>query len=357
LQNHRFDWGPRVPDSSLRILIVKLSAIGDVIHGLPVLNALRSHFPRSHISWVVEGRAGDLLRGHPALDRLIVIPRRWLASPKQIWSVWRTIHQHPPDVAVDLQCLARSAVMALLSGAPRRIGFAGTDGREFSRWLHTHLIQPKSEHVIDRNLELLRPLGIVQPRVRFDLPRFAGESQTVAQFMQKGGMPGNFAVINPGAGWASKRWEMDRFAQVADYLGKHHGLPSVVVWAGAQEKAWAEQIVGQVNRFAFLAPPTTLRELAELIRRATLFVGSDTGPLHLAAAVGTNCVGLFGPVSARRNGPYGNTHIAVQRMHLSGPSRMRRSAANDAMQAITAVDVYEACDQILQRDKVRQNCA
>jgi lipopolysaccharide heptosyltransferase I len=327
-------------------LIVRLSAIGDVLHGVPVLNALRAHFPRARLSWVVEGRAGELLRGHAALDRLIVAPRGWLKSPAAVWRLWRELRADRPDVALDLQGLARSALTACFSGARQRLGFAGKDGREFSRWLYTTLVQPTAAHVIDRNLQLLRPLGIHQPAVRFDLPGYEAETLTIAHYVWQRAL-GPFAVINPGAGWPSKRWEMDRFAAVAAHLGQHHGLPSVVVWAGAEERAWAEQIVRAAAGHAFLAPDTTLRELAALLRRACLFVGSDTGPMHLAAAVGTPCVALFGPVAARRNGPYGPGHIAVQQMCLTGSRRRRRGADNATMRAIAVADVTEACDRVL----------
>ncbi len=339
-----------MPESPSRILVVKLSAIGDVIHGLPVLNALKGHFSDAHITWVVEGRTGDLLRGHPALDRLIIAPRGWLKNPKAVWTLRQQLLQAQPHVALDLQGLARSAFMAWLSGAPRRIGFAGCDGREFSRWLHNDFVQPRKVHVIDRNLELLQPLGIENPAVRFGLPIFQPEHFKIQAYRRSFGMLGPFAVINPGAGWPSKRWEMNRFGRVAQYLGQVYQLPSLVVWAGQQEKIWAEEIVSESAGFARLAPPTTLRELAELVRSAKLFVGSDTGPLHLAAALGTKSVGLFGPVSAQRNGPYGKGHVSVQKVCLSGSSRLRRNADNEAMRAISVDDVMNACDQILQKE-------
>src|SRR5438132_14009284 len=111
-----------------RILIVRLSAIGDVVHGIPVLNALRAHFPAAFLGWVVEGRSADLLRGHPALDRVIQVPRKWLKSPRAVWRLRRELHDLNFDIAIDLQCLTKSAIAARLSGAKRRIGFGGADG-------------------------------------------------------------------------------------------------------------------------------------------------------------------------------------------------------------------------------------
>lgn len=336
-----------------RIVIVKLSAIGDVVHTLPVLHALRLQLPQAHISWVVEGRAGDLLQDHPALDRLIRLPRGWLKQPAAVWKLWQDLQTVQADVAIDVQCLARSAIVAWLSGAAQRIGFDGPDNREMSRWLHNRLVRPTTTHVIDRNLQLLLPLGIEDPPVRFDLPAFPSETAAMQRFLREMGLHLPFVVLNPGAGWPSKRWENDRFAAVARYIGGRFQMRSVVVWAGSEEHAWAEQIVAQADGHALLAWPTTLRELTALLRRARLFISADTGPLHIASAVGTPCIGLFGPVSARRNGPYGPQHIALQRVCLKGTSRQRRNASNDSLRAISVEDVVAACEQLLQRQQRR----
>lgn len=333
-----------------RILIVKLTAIGDVIHAMPVACALREKFPDAYIAWLAEGRAGDLLAGHRAIDRRIVAPRRWIKSPSAVWHLRRQLRGQQFDIALDLQGLTKSAVAAWLSGARRRIGFGGELGRELSTWLNRQRVVPKSAHVVDRYLELLAPLGIEDPAVRFQVPRFPDAATNVERFLARTRLVGPLAVINPGAGWPSKRWPADRLGVVAKYLGERQDVPSVVVWAGDEERQWAEEIVALAAGHAHLAPPTSLAELAELARRACLFVGADTGPLHLAAAVSTPCVGLFGPMPAQRNGPYGAQHIAIQRAHMDGcTSRQRRTATNATMLAISVDDVTAACDSILAR--------
>lgn len=332
-----------------RILIVKLTAIGDVLHALPVACALREHFPDSYIAWLAEGRAGDLLAGHKAIDRRFIAPRRWLKSPKAAWHLRRQLRGQKFDITIDLQGLAKSAVAAWFSGAPRRIGFGGEMAREQSWLLNREGVIPKSAHVVDRYLELLAPLGIEKPAVRFDVPRFAEAATNVERFLARERLIGNWAILNPGAGWPSKRWPADRLGLVARHLGETHQLPSVVVWAGEEELRWAEQIVQMSGGHARLAPATSLQELAELARRARLFVGADTGPLHLAAAVDTPCVGLFGPMPAERNGPYGGQHIAIQKMRMEGSSRTRRRASNETMLAIRVEDVCSACDALLSR--------
>lgn len=336
-----------------RILIVRLSAIGDVVHGLPVLNALRDAIPQAHLAWVVEGRTADLLRGHQALDELIVVPRRWLKSPREVWKLWRRLRASRFDVTIDLQGLSKSAVAARLSGARRRLGFDGADGREISRWLNNELVTPTAEHVVDRNLQLLGPLINGAHVARFDLPESPADAAFALQVRSELGLTGGHAVINPGAGWSSKLWPPDRFAAVARHLGHSRALSTLVVWGGEQERIWAEQIVAASAGYAKLAPPSTLCQLAALVRGARVFVGSDTGPLHIAVAVGTPCVGLFGPMPARRNGPYGAQHIAIQHVCLTGTSRERRSAGPESMLAISVAHVTAACDELLARDARR----
>lgn len=332
---------------SPRILIVRLSAVGDVIHGLPVLHALRERFPTAFLGWVVESRAAALLEGHPAIDELIIVPRGWLKSPSEVWRLRRRLRALRFDVSIDVQGLTKSALVGWLAGIKRRIGFDNEKGRELSRWLNNERVKAASRHVVDANLELLRPLGIERPAVRFDFPEREADGRMAEALIAANGWGGRFAILNPGAGWPSKLWPPDRFAAVARHLGAERGLPSLVVWAGATEKAWAETIVANADGFAKLAPPTSLLELAALARRSRLFVGSDTGPLHLAAAVGAACVGLFGPMPAWRNGPYGPKCIAIQKAEYQGPSRHRKTAPPTLMEAIGVSEVCEACDRLI----------
>ena len=333
--------------SSPRILIVRLSAIGDVIHGIPVACALREHFPQSHIAWMVEGRSADLLRGHKAIDEIINVPRGWLKSPAFVWRLRGQLRRERYDVAIDMQGLTKSALVAWMSGAKRRIGFSGWEGRELSARLNNELVAATTRHVVDINLELLRPLGITSPTVRFDLPETSADRAMAERLVAESPLRGGFAVINPGAGWPSKWWPRDRFAAVARYLGEREATPSLIVWAGPQEREWAEEIVSLSQGHARLAPATTLTELAAICRRARLFIASDTGPLHVAVAVGTPCVGLYGPVPAERNGPYGPQHASIQKMCLPTRSRERRTAGPESMEAIGVDDVCQACRRVL----------
>jgi heptosyltransferase-1 len=334
-----------------RFLIVRLSAIGDVIQAVPLACALRERFPEAYIAWAVEGPSGTLLEGHPAVDELICLRRGWLKSPRGVWRLRQHLRSRKFDIVLEAQGLTKAAVLAWLSGARRRIGFGQPWGRELSRWLNTEIVPTGDVHIVERNLRLLRPLGIESPRVRFDLPEQEVDRRAAEAMLRALGIGEAFAVINPGAGWPSKLWPTARYAAVAEYLGRQWNFPTLVVWAGAAERSLTERIAAAAPQFAYAAPETTLTQLAALARCARLFIGSDTGPLHLAAALGTPCVGLYGPWPAARHGPCGPQHIALQKVFFEGSTWQRRRAPSTYMEAITIEDVCRACDEILQREQ------
>ncbi|HMO85775.1 MAG TPA: glycosyltransferase family 9 protein [Lacipirellulaceae bacterium] len=338
-----------------RFLIVRLSALGDVIHGLPVACALRAAHPEATIGWVAEGRNADLLAGHPAIDDVIAAPRRWLKSPRAIMDLRRRLRTFEFDVALDLQCLTKSAVAAWLSGAPRRIGKAGVHGRELSRWIHNELVAVGGRHVVDHCLEMLSAVDVTAAEVRFDLPERMADARTVDDWLRGAGLlRRQFVVLNAGAGWPAKVWPCEHYAELAQRLRAEHGLASVAAWGNAAERTLAEAIVAAADGAARLAPPPTVAELAALSRRAAAFVGSDTGPMHLAVAVGTPTVSLHGPTVAEWCGAYGPTNARLQSPLDDGSSSFRRTAGDEAMRAISVDAVAAACDALLARPYERR---
>jgi ADP-heptose:LPS heptosyltransferase len=339
--------------SAPRILIVRLSALGDVVHGLPVLCALRRRFPGAFIGWVVEERSAAVLDGHPALDRLFRLPRGWLRSPTAAARLRRELKAARFDVSIDLQSLTKSAVAARLSGTAWRIGAGGSDGRELSKWFNNELVCVRARHVIEHYLGLLRPLEILDPEVEYGLPDWPDAGSRMDSFLcEEGLLPGGFALINPGASWPSKQWPADRYGEVAACLGGRFGLPAVIAWAGAEEGKLGETIVATSGGWGHLAPRTSIHELAELARRAAVFVGSDTGPLHLAVAVGTPAVSLHGTTRASWSGAYGPSNLALQAYYEDGSSKQRRQADNRAMRAISVETVSRACARLLLDSRV-----
>lgn len=352
--NNRWELRP-LAERSPRILIVRVSAIGDVIHGIPVLCALRDAYPGAFLAWVAEGTAGDVLDGHPALDELVRVPRRWWKLPREVWRMRQRLHSLRFDVAIDLQCLTKSAITAWLSGAPRRIGKAGVDGRELSRWFNNELIEASGTHVMEHYLSMLRPLGIESPAVQFNLPERPADAEVIERFLQTNGLAGRrYAVLNPGAGWPSKIWPAERYGALARHLHEAHGVASVAAWGLKTELPLAETIVAMSAGHAQLAPPTTMLQLASLCRRAALFVGSDTGPMHLAVAVGTPTISMHGPSRADWCGAYGRQNIRLQIRYEDGSSLERRRADDGAMRAITVEMAAHACTHILRLNATRK---
>ena len=328
-----------------RILIVRLSAIGDVLHAVPTAVAVKDAWPEAIVGWVVEGRAGDVLEGHAAVDEIIRVPRGWLLSPASIRSLSRDLGRFRADIAIDLQGLLKSGVATVLSRAGARIGAARPHSRECAWLACNRRVRVGRPHIVERHLELLAALGMPPGLPRFDMPRWPTAAAAVAAWFPP--KPGRIAILNPGAGWTSKLWEPERFAAVARGLMDRHGVRSSVVWAGPAESEAADRIVAASEGSALKAPPTTLHELAEACRLAAVFVSSDTGPLHLAAAVGTPCVGLMGPVPASRNGPYGNGHESVEPPAALRPPWERRKSDSSAMSGIDVESVLSAVGRIL----------
>ena len=334
------------------VAIVKLSALGDVIHALPVAEALAAAFPRARLAWLVERREAALLRDHPTLDEVIDVdtrawrsartPRQLREALRELGGLRRRLRAGQFDVAIDLQGLVKSGVVTRLPGAPRRIGFAAGRSRErFNALFTTHGVTPPPEarHVVDQYLALLQPLGMtVAPgRARFRLPtRAAAESRIDDFFVGVGLKPRHrLVVLNPGAGRGNKRWPVARFRALAERLCHEGGAQVLVLW-GPREHEAARAIAEIAPPRPALAPPTDLDELAAVARRASVMVAGDTGPLHLAAAVGTPCVGLYGPTRAERNGPYGAGHRVV-------------TAADGRMASIDVTPVLDAVQDIIGR--------
>ncbi len=310
----------------MKIALVKLSSLGDVVHALPVAAALRAQFPQARLVWIVEQRESAVLRGHPALDEIIPVdtrgwrrvrtPQSGAAVAGALVELRRHLSAARFDVAVDLQGLLKSGVLTAATRAPLRIGFPAARCREPVAAVFTNRrVTPPAaaRHVVEQYLALLEPLGVSAARVEFLLPTDGAAEARVEAFLAASGIkPGDrLVVVNPGAGRTEKRWPAERFRELARRLAVEAGAAVVVIW-GPKElelaKAAAER--GPSDRVV-LAPPTDLGALIAMLRRASVVVAGDTGPLHVAAAVGVACVGLYGPTSVERNGPWGQTRRAV----------------------------------------------
>ena len=305
----------------MKALVVRLSSIGDGVHTLPALAALRRHGWQA--GWLVEPPARVLLDGNSAVGEVVSAPPakafRWRAA----WRTARRLRASRYDVALDFQGLWKSAGWARLSGARRVVGWERAARREPGASVllkETHARVGRG-HVIDKNLELLRPLGIEAVGLReFPLP-YSTEAVARVDEGLRGSRPDALVVLNPGGGWASKLWPPERFGQLARELVGFGFWP--LVSYGPGEEALADRVVAASSGAARRSFPTTLLDFVEIARRARLVVAADTGPLHLACAVGTPVVALFGPTDPARNGPFSPDDAVVRRTPACAPCYSR----------------------------------
>ena len=323
----------------MRILIVKLGSIGDIVHTLPSLAAIRAALPHAEISWVVERRASEILQDNPLLNRLIVVDtkalRRGLMSGETLRAPrqqLRRLRASAFDIALDFQGLLKSASIARLSGARRIFGFSHESLREpASRLLLSKTVFiPQHTPVIHKNLELVRAaLGIPVPQKPEDLAfplQISADHESEAERAQDGA--GRFAIVNPGGGWPTKLWSVERFGRLADELWTHHGLHSLVIF-GPGESELAEKVVQTSVTGKARAVSLSLKGFYALARTAQVYVGGDTGPTHIAIAAGAPVVGLFGPTEWWRNGSPRPDDIVVERMDIDCRVECHRRACGN----------------------------
>lgn len=339
----------------MKVAIVKLSSLGDVIHALPVARALRRARPHAQITWIVEAREYAILRDHPDLDRVIPVDtRRWRrlmrrpAGAREVWDKVGRLRRHVRlagfEVALDLQGLIKSGLLTAYTGARVRIGFSRPYCRERLNVLFTNrrvTPPPTAVHVVEQYLALLGPLDIPAGPPEFHLPAWpAAEEKMDAALAEAGLRTGDRVVaLNPGAGWPEKQWPVERFRALAERFSAEADTRVLLLW-GPDEREMANAIGAGLSRPAVLAPPTDLHELAAVLRRVSLLVAGDTGPLHLAAALGTPALGLHGPTRAERNGPYGPRCRGLQ-------------SPDGTMGGLSADTVFGAARDLLARSAVR----
>lgn len=306
----------------MRILIVKLGAIGDVIHTLPSLAAMYRTLPQARFSWVVErGGASALLQNNPYLHELIELDTR--SWRKKIFDreTRKDIREavakmRGTEIAIDFQGLIKSGLIASLSKAPRRIGFDRASLRETAGayFLTEQVRVDDHDHIIRKNLSLAAHLGAAIPsQYEFPIGLSFAEKQFAEQQIEKN--HGALAIINPGGGWPTKLWSASGFAAIADRLWESFGWRSVVTF-GPGEESLAQSVVSASRSGAVQILNSTLKQFFALAQKAKIFIGGDTGPLHLAAAAGTPIVGIYGPTPASRNGPFDKDDVVIERFDL-----------------------------------------
>ena len=342
-----------------RFLIVRLGALGDVVHAIPVAAALRRAHPDARIDWLVSAKHREILDLVPVIDRRLVINDRSDASGgTSLLAAIGELRRSRYDVAIDLQGLIKSAVLARASGAPRVIGFSSRYARErAARLFYTDAYDPgrgglydprETRHVVDINLGVLSLLGITTPAREFPIEDIDTDAARSAR--EKAG--GRYALLNPGAAWPNKRWPPARLAAIATELRARHGLLSVVLW-GPGEEALAAEVVAGAGGAAIVSPKTSIADLVALARHAALMVSGDTGPTHIAAAVGTPLVGIYGPTRPARNGPMSPRDITVSRDSVCQCHHLRKCTRDRmCLLDIEVAEVLDACERRLAAEHV-----
>ena len=344
-----------------RLLIVRLSAMGDVIHTLPAAQALRDAFPNAMIGWMIEERWAELLcapgaarRGPRSSQRPLV---DWvhpvnltgwrkslfsISTAQQIAKAWNDVRAARYDVAVDLQGAMRSAVLARWSGA--RVVYGAAEARESpaSLW-YTRRAIVCGAHVVEQNVSVVEAVAERKMKVpRVEFPRDVEAERLIERRLAEAGV-GEFAVLNPGAGWGAKRWPAERYGRVARALADK-GVRSILnCGPGEDELARAAEAASEG---AAVSMQCSISELIALTRRARVFIGGDTGPMHLAAALQVPVVGIFGPTDPARNGPY-QTHSIVLRNPASPTTHARRAQPDEGMLEIGVEAVVDAARTLL----------
>jgi len=349
-----------------RIAIFRLSALGDVINTLPALWALRRARPEAHLTWIVEAASAGVLEGHPMLDEVLVSGRKqwegafkrrrgWWQASREFCAFCVLLRRKRFDAVIDFQGNLRSAVGVWLTRAPLRIGPARGSGRERSHWFYNvRLPLPEGPmHRVERGLALLRALGIETTDARPVIPVSDADKAKVDDFLSASGLgAGQFALIHAGTSpfGQYKQWPQDRWAAVAKRLAAELGL-RVVFTRGPSpsESESAESMARAAGPQALAAPVFSLRELGELCRRCRVFLSVDTGPMHLASAVGAPVVALFGPKDPRVYGPYFGPRAIVEKPLDCRPCRKRSCDNPRCMHAITPDDVVGAAAALLKQ--------
>jgi len=316
--------------SGPRILVVRLGAMGDVIHTLPAVASLKHSFPGSHLTWLIEAQWAPLLAGNPYVDSVAIFRR---GSPRAWIRTWRKLRSGGFDFAVDFQGLVKSALAASMARPDRIFGFHQSQLRERAAALfYSNRTLAHAAHVVDRNLELAADAGAANILRTFPLPEGSAEGELPAS---------GFVLASPLAGWPSKQWPLDYYGRIAQRLDRELGVPLVLNVPPGMESLVAGIPCTRVH-------VSSVSGLIDATRRASDVIGVDSGPLHLAAALAKPGVAVFGPTDPARNGPYGGT-VAVLRSPRAVTSYKRAREIDASLRVIEPDSVFETLKAHLAR--------
>jgi len=339
-----------------RILIIKMSSLGDVVHALPVLTAVRRRFPEAYIAWLVRGAAEELVAGHQALDITYVLGRTSDSAEAGLWrfhSAWRlarALRAERFDLSLDLQGLFRASVFGWLARARWRVGFR--NHQELTFLFNNLAVIPdrRDLHAVDGYLAFAHYLDAPVEPVEFGLPVHEQDREWADDFLHRHGAAEAECVVAlmPGARWETKRWPPDRFAAVAELIAQRFDVRFLIT-GGPDDRTAAQAIAALTSgaRVIDATGQTRLRQLSALLMRCRLAITNDSGPMHLAAALGVPIVAIFGPTDPRRVGPYGEGHRVIRAGLDCAPCYRRRCNTLECMRRIPPAEVAQAASELM----------
>lgn len=345
----------------MKILIVKLSAIGDVIHTLPALNAIRKQFPDAHITWLVESAAAGIVMEHQSIDRVIISRRKELipllfsssciSALHQIRAFIKELRDTKYDLVIDFQALLKSAAMVLLCRGRIKAGFdKGMDHAECSYLFYNKKIAPVNMeiHAIKRNMMFIESLGVYSDLIEYKLPLFQKQKSDIDQLLLDHGisMEDKIVCINPQGTWQTKLWSNFKFASLTDRLNSLFQI-KIVFTGGASDRETVSEIISMTTTPCYnFCGLTKLSTLAELYQRAALVITTDTGPMHIATAAGADIVAIFGPTAPWRTGPYGNHRVLQSNIECAPCFKRVCKKNNQCMEDISVEQLANSVEEL-----------
>jgi heptosyltransferase I len=321
-----------------KILIIKPSALGDIVHSLPFLNALKQQFPHVKIDWVVAHGLRTFLEGHPMINHLWTIRKEeWKKldylkqTLKEVNDLRKGLKKVQYDVSIDLSGLFRSGIISYFSNAKIKLGFKESD--EGSPMFYTHKVHGSMKiHAIDRYLKIAKFMGCDTSRIEYPFAPYDPHPSILKE------LPEKYIILSPSAGKVANRWHSQRFGELSSRLP----YPTIVI-ASRDEADIADEMVANSKGSAIsIAGSTSLKELVAVIKKAVFFVCNDTGPMHIAAALDVPVFAVFGPANPVRTGPYGDIHTVIQRDMGCIPCYAKKPCSHfKCMEELTVDQVYD----------------
>lgn len=344
-----------MPEKFKKILIIKLRAIGDVVMSTVVLDNLRAAYPKARIDFLTETESKDIVFGNPILNQVLVFDRKrvarlpfWKKMKENLHLIAR-IRNQKYDIVFDFFGNPRSAWLTFLSGAETRIGY----NYRFRKFAYNVVAHSRADqvHEVDWHLDALKEMELPIKEKRISVAIGEGSKNLAETFWHEAGLAGYPVIaIHFSGGWPTKKWPLDRFAHLIDLLSQKYDAKIILVW-GPGEKDEAEKLQGLATAPTTLIPKTTLKQLAAILAKADLMVTTDSGPMHIAAAMGTPCVALFGPTNPQLQGPYGDFHEIVRQEELECLGcNLLSCSHHSCMTMLSVSDVLNGIDRCVQKN-------